>query len=163
MKTSAVPVVTVITPEASTVGTRILVTGANLDFVESATVGGVKCKVEDVTATTLTVIVGDDAKSGPVVLINDTGPSANRPLFTVTVPDKIPPKKDRTGKVIGPSDPQPNAPNAPNPPWKSKQWKNPGSNPPNPAEPPHASTAPNPPNAPGPVPNAPNLSPDKKW
>jgi hypothetical protein len=132
MKTSAVPVVTATTPEASTVGCHILVTGANLDFVEYATVGGVKCKVEKVESTTLTVIVADDAKSGPIVLYNDTGPSVNRPTFTVTVPDKIPPRKNRIGQVIGPNDdikgppvaatPATPAPQTPNEPWKHRKW-----------------------------------------
>jgi hypothetical protein len=137
-KTSAVPVVTVTTPEASTVGCHIKVTGANFDFVEYATVGGVKCKVDKVESTTLTVIVADDAKSGRVVLYNDTGPSVNQPLFTVTVPDKIPPRRNRIGQVIGPNDdikgppmsgipaqpaPQP-APGAPHEPWKHR-WQDP--------------------------------------
>ncbi len=117
-------------------GCHIKVTGTNLDYVEYATVGGVKCKVQDVESTTLTVIVADDAKSGPVVLYNDTGPAANRPLFTVTVPDKIPPRRNRVGQVIGPNDdikgppavppaaPTAAAPqaNAPNEPWKHRQW-----------------------------------------
>src|ERR1700677_695144 len=137
-KTSAVPVVTVTTPEASTVGGHIKVTGANLDFVEYATVGGGKCKVDKVEWTTLTVIVADDAKSGPVVLYNDTGPSVNQPLFTVTVPDKIPPRKNRIGQVIGPNDdpkgppvagpgtPAPAEPQAtePHEPWKHR-WQDP--------------------------------------
>jgi hypothetical protein len=85
MKTFAVPIVTAITPDASTVGCRIKVTGSNLDFVDGATVGGAKCAVEDVTPTTLTVIVAKDAVSGPVVVSNDTGAALHTPKFTVTV------------------------------------------------------------------------------
>jgi hypothetical protein len=88
METYERPVVAAITPEASTVGCRIKVTGSNLDLVSGATVGGVKCAVEDRTETSLTVIVAKDARSGPVVVSNDTGAAEHTPHFTVTVPVK---------------------------------------------------------------------------
>jgi len=79
------PIVGAITPDASTVGCRIKVTGANLNSVTKATVGGVDCKFEHVTDSIVIVIVSDDAKSGPVVVSNDDGPAGTAPLFTITV------------------------------------------------------------------------------
>lgn len=84
MQTYELPIVSAITPDASTVGCRIAVTGANLQYT-TATVGGVKCEVEYKSPTSVIVIVAADAKSGPVVLSNDTGNALNAPKFTVTV------------------------------------------------------------------------------
>lgn len=78
------PIVTTMTPDASTVGCRIKVTGSNLADVTEATVGGVKCKVDNVTPTSVVVVVADDARSGPVVVLNEAGAAGTQPLFTVT-------------------------------------------------------------------------------
>ena len=79
------PIVTAMTPDASTVGCRIKVTGGNFSEVTHATVGGVHCKVEDITPTSLIVVVASDARSGPVVVSNQGGAAGTQPLFTVTV------------------------------------------------------------------------------
>lgn len=83
------PIVTTMTPDASTVGCRIKVTGSNLSDVTWATVGGVTCEVKDVTPTTLIVVVADDAKSGPVIVGNEAGIAGTAPLFTVTADAKV--------------------------------------------------------------------------
>ena len=84
MQTFQKPVVASISPDASTVGCRITVTGSNLQFT-SATVGGVNAQVEYVSPTSVIVIVPNDAPSGPVVIFNDTGVADVKPLFTVTI------------------------------------------------------------------------------
>lgn len=82
------PIVSTITPDASTVGARIKVTGSNLDSVTKATVGGVDCTFEHVTDAILTVIVASGAKTGAVLVSNEDGPAGTAPLFTVTVTPK---------------------------------------------------------------------------
>jgi hypothetical protein len=83
MQTNAKPIVSAITPDASTVGCRIAVTGANLQFT-TATVGGVECAVEYRSPISIIIVVAADARSGPVVVRNDTGVADNAPKFTVT-------------------------------------------------------------------------------
>jgi hypothetical protein len=82
------PIVSTITPDASTVGCRIKVTGSNLDSVTKATVGGVDCAFEHVTDAILIVVVAAGAKSGTVLVSNDEGSAGTAPIFTVTMPAK---------------------------------------------------------------------------
>jgi IPT/TIG domain len=90
MQTYELPIVSAITPDASTVGCKISVTGANLQYT-SATVGGVKADVEYKSPTWVIVTVPADAISGPVQLTNDTGNALNAPKFLVTVERHDPP------------------------------------------------------------------------
>jgi hypothetical protein len=82
------PIVSTITPDASTVGARIKVTGSNLDSVTKATVGGVDSTFEHVTDAILIVVVPAGARTGAVLVSNEDGPAGTAPLFTVTVTPK---------------------------------------------------------------------------
>ncbi len=78
------PVITAFTPATGPPGTKIIVSGDNLQGATTVTIGGATAKIKSDTATTLTIKVPSGAKTGKIAVTTPNGKAKSPTKFVVT-------------------------------------------------------------------------------
>ena len=85
---SAQPTIESFSPQTANIQTKVTVTGTNLNFAETAFIGGVECTISQrVNSETLEIEIAPDAVSGPIKIVTSAEKEAiSQNDITVTYP-----------------------------------------------------------------------------